>query len=73
VMAKASASPIPAGHRRLMLAPHFAPKAKRVIYLHMVGGPSQMDLCDYKPQMDQTGTTRTCPPVDPQRPAAHRR
>ena len=31
--------------------PHFAPKAKRVIYLHMVGGPSQMDLYDYKPTM----------------------
>src|SRR5690606_15641319 len=30
---------------------HFAPKAKRVIYLHMVGGPSQMDLYDYKPRM----------------------
>src|SRR5882757_6362244 len=33
--------------------PHFAPKAKHVIYLHMVGGPSQMDLYDYKPQMGQ--------------------
>ncbi|XZE22109.1 DUF1501 domain-containing protein [Pirellulaceae bacterium SH449] len=33
--------------------PHFAPKAKRVIYLHMVGGPSQMDMFDYKPQMDE--------------------
>lgn len=31
--------------------PHFAPKAKRVIYLHMVGGPSQMDLFDHKPAM----------------------
>jgi hypothetical protein len=31
--------------------PHFAPKAKRVIYLHMVGGPPQMDLYDYKPKM----------------------
>lgn len=31
--------------------PHFAPKAKRVIYLHMVGGPSQMDLFDHKPTM----------------------
>jgi len=31
---------------------HFAPKAKRVIYLHMVGGPSQMDLFDYKPKMN---------------------
>jgi hypothetical protein len=33
------------------LLPHFAPKAKHVIYLHMVGGPSQMDLYDYKPVM----------------------
>lgn len=31
--------------------PHFAPKAKHVIYLHMVGGPSQMDLWDHKPVM----------------------
>ncbi len=31
--------------------PTHAPKAKRVIYLHMVGGPSQMDLFDYKPVM----------------------
>ncbi|MBP6602931.1 MAG: DUF1501 domain-containing protein [Verrucomicrobiales bacterium] len=30
---------------------HFPAKAKRVIYLHMVGGPSQMDLFDYKPGM----------------------
>src|SRR6185312_3618598 len=30
---------------------HFAPKAKHVIYLHMVGGPSQIDLYDYKPKM----------------------
>src|SRR3954469_21367499 len=34
------------------IAPHFAPKAKRVIYLHMVGGPPQMDLYDYKPTMN---------------------
>jgi hypothetical protein len=32
---------------------HFAPKAKQVIYLHMVGGPSQMDLFDYKPVMKE--------------------
>jgi hypothetical protein len=30
---------------------HFAPRAKQIIYLHMVGGPSQMDLFDYKPVM----------------------
>jgi hypothetical protein len=33
--------------------PHFAPKAKRAIYLFMAGGPSQMDMLDYKPQMDE--------------------
>ncbi|MBI1319474.1 MAG: DUF1501 domain-containing protein [Candidatus Hydrogenedens sp.] len=31
--------------------PHFAPKAKRVIYLFQSGAPSQLDLFDYKPQM----------------------
>ncbi|MBI4904849.1 MAG: DUF1501 domain-containing protein [Acidobacteria bacterium] len=31
--------------------PHFAPKAKRVIYLFQSGGPSQMELFDYKPQL----------------------
>ena len=29
--------------------PHYAAKAKRLIYLHMNGGPSQLDLWDYKP------------------------
>ena len=29
--------------------PHFAPKAKRVIFLHQSGAPSQIDLFDYKP------------------------
>ena len=33
------------------VGPHFPGKAKRVIYLHMVGGPSQMDLFDHKPGM----------------------
>ena len=31
--------------------PHFAPKAKRCIYLHAMGAPPQMDLLDYKPKM----------------------
>ena len=31
--------------------PHFAPKVKRCIYLHMMGAPPQMDLLDYKPSM----------------------
>jgi len=32
--------------------PHFAPKAKRVIYLFQSGGPSQMELFDYKPRLN---------------------
>ncbi len=31
--------------------PHFKPKAKRVIYLHQSGAPSQIDLFDYKPKL----------------------
>ena len=31
--------------------PHFAAQAKRVIWLHQSGGPSQLDLFDYKPQL----------------------
>jgi hypothetical protein len=33
--------------------PHFAPKAKRVIWLFQSGGPSQMELFDYKPKLEQ--------------------
>ena len=32
-------------------APHFAPKAKNVIFLYMAGAPSQLDLFDPKPEM----------------------
>jgi hypothetical protein len=31
--------------------PHFAPTARRVIYLFQAGGPSQLDLYDYKPEL----------------------
>ncbi|RUL87282.1 DUF1501 domain-containing protein [Tautonia sociabilis] len=31
--------------------PHFAPKAKNVIYLHMSGAPPHLDLFDYKPEL----------------------
>ena len=31
--------------------PHFAPKAKSVIFLFMAGGPSQLEMFDYKPQL----------------------
>lgn len=33
--------------------PHFAPKAKRVIYLFQSGAPSQLELFDYKPKLEQ--------------------
>src|SRR5580700_6246608 len=37
--------------------PHFAPKAKRVVFLHQSGGPSQMDLFDYKPSLEKVRAT----------------
>ena len=46
----AEKSPSPALNNTLGL-PHFAPKAKRAIYLFMSGGPPQMDLFDYKPNL----------------------
>jgi hypothetical protein len=39
----------PRVHPGLGGVPHFAPKAKALIYLHMNGGPSQIDLWDHKP------------------------
>jgi hypothetical protein len=39
------------GHGAALAETHFPAKAKNVIYLHMVGGPSQMDLFDPKPKM----------------------
>src|SRR6516162_891294 len=33
--------------------PHHPPKAKRIIYLFMSGGPSQLDLFDYKPLLNE--------------------
>ncbi len=48
--AAAAASPV---HPPLDGFPHFAPRARALIYLHMNGGPAQMDLWDYKPQLAQ--------------------
>ena len=33
--------------------PHFAPRARRVIFLHQSGAPSQLDLFDYKPHLEK--------------------
>ncbi|SDJ90127.1 Protein of unknown function [Catalinimonas alkaloidigena] len=35
------------------LPPHFVPKAKQIIYLHMAGAPSQLELFDYKPTLQK--------------------
>ena len=40
---------------------HHAPRAKRVIFLHMVGAPSHLDLFDYKRQLQQLDG-QLCPP-----------
>ena len=41
-------------------AQHFAPQAKRVIFLHMVGAPSHLDLFEHKPQL-QAHDGQPCP------------
>ena len=37
----------------LSALPHFAPRAKRVVYLFQSGAPSQLDMFDYKPQLER--------------------
>ena len=49
--ARADVSRRHAGRAMQLKLPHFAPKAKRAIYLFMSGGPPQIDLLDYKPNL----------------------
>ncbi|MDX1913263.1 MAG: DUF1501 domain-containing protein [Saprospiraceae bacterium] len=44
-----------------LAAPHFPAKAKSVIYLHMAGAPSQLELFDYKPELAKLDG-QDCPP-----------
>ena len=46
-------SPAAAIDHGILGQPHLPPKAKRIIYLFMSGGPSQLDLFDYKPLLNQ--------------------
>src|SRR5262249_29854604 len=48
-----SGSATAAGSARGALAPHFPARAKRVIYLFQSGGPSQLELFDYKPGLKE--------------------
>jgi len=41
--------------------PHYIPRAKRIIYLHMAGSPSQFELFDYKPELNKLHD-QLCPP-----------
>ncbi len=49
--AMAKADPAAQMHPAMPGLPHFAPKAKNLIYLHMNGAPSQIDLFDHKPRL----------------------
>jgi hypothetical protein len=44
-------SALPHGSRSAPHPSQFPPKAKRVIYIHMAGSPSQLELFDYKPEL----------------------
>lgn len=50
---EAKAAALPAGFTNPLApkAPHFAPKARSVIFLFMYGGPSHVDTFDYKPEL----------------------
>ncbi|NNL31502.1 MAG: DUF1501 domain-containing protein, partial [Gemmatimonadetes bacterium] len=61
-----AASPIRSAMGGMIPRPHFAPKAKNVIFLFMNGGVSQVDTFDPKPELDRyhgqpipTGTIKT--------------
>src|SRR5438105_1833186 len=45
-------------------APHFAPRARRVIFLFIQGGPSQLDLFDPKPLITRKHGEKISPPID---------
>jgi Protein of unknown function (DUF1501) len=57
-LAHAAASPL------AVRAPHFAPRARRVIFLFIQGGPSQLDLFDPKPLIKRKHGEKISPPVD---------
>src|SRR5258705_9474963 len=49
----AAAASIQNPFKGILPPPHFPGKARRIIYLFMAGGPSQLDLFDYKPLLNQ--------------------
>ncbi len=53
LLARDSADAVPVASALSPRAPHFAPRARSVIFLHMVGGPSHVDLFDPKPALNK--------------------
>jgi hypothetical protein len=53
VLSAAAAAPTPQRDQwtGILNTPHFAPKAKRIIYLYMAGGPSHLETLDFKPTL----------------------
>lgn len=47
-------------HPMIPKAPHFPPRAKAVIYMHMAGAPSQLELFDFKPELKKVDG-KDCP------------
>ena len=52
----------PSGNPLRLRRPHFAPKAKRVVYLFQAGAPSQLEMFDNKPELAKRDGT--LPPAD---------
>src|SRR5207302_4930239 len=50
---ESSAAPAQKRRKGVLDQPHHPPKAKRIIYLFMAGGPSQLDLFDHKPLLNR--------------------
>ena len=60
-LAASPAEPFSMGHTEGEMSQcHFSPRAKNVIYIHMVGAPSHLDLFDYKPEL-QNRNGQLCP------------
>jgi hypothetical protein len=51
VAGRAGAAPRAADHPLSPRPPHFKPRARQVIYLHLTGSPPHLDLFDYKPEL----------------------
>src|ERR1041384_478875 len=51
--ANANATAAPLANPMAPRQSHFAPRAKSVIYLFMAGGPSQLELFDFKPKLKE--------------------